>query len=150
MSFDPTASQHALPPPPLDPLGPHVATSCFDLLLIELVPLSFRLVSEAAERESSANTQSTRNRRKLKGSVDLGSTSATVTSKDGSTTAITTGKGADQSGTKAGVHLLGIGGIGGRVKGMDEEETRERVFWRLDSIGYRVGLGIIEKCVLHD
>jgi hypothetical protein len=151
MSFDPTISQQALPPPTLDSLGPHVATSCFDLLLIELVPLSFRLVTEAAEREvaASVSTQSSRNKRRLKGSVDLGSTTATVTSKDGSTVAVTTGKSGEQSGAKDGAQLLGIGGIGGRAKGMDEEETRERVFWRLDSIGYRVGLGVIEKYVFR-
>ena len=42
-------------------------------------------------------------------------------------------------------HALGIGGIGGAVKGLDEEETRESVFWRLDSLGYRVGLGIVDR-----
>jgi hypothetical protein len=42
-------------------------------------------------------------------------------------------------------HALGIGGIGGAVKGLDDEETRESVFWRLDSLGYRVGLGIVDR-----
>jgi hypothetical protein len=44
-----------------------------------------------------------------------------------------------------GAGSLGIGGIGGAVEGMDEEETRDAVFWRLDSLGYRVGLGIVDR-----
>lgn len=28
---------------------------------------------------------------------------------------------------------------------MEEEEERERVFYRLESLGYRVGLGLVER-----
>ena len=31
------------------------------------------------------------------------------------------------------------------VKGLEEEETRERVWQRLDALGYRVGQGLVEK-----
>ena len=31
------------------------------------------------------------------------------------------------------------------VAGQDEEELRESVFYRLESLGYRVGLGIVER-----
>jgi len=40
---------------------------------------------------------------------------------------------------------VGVGGIGGAVEGMDEEETREAIFWRLDGLGYRVGLGLVDR-----
>jgi len=40
---------------------------------------------------------------------------------------------------------FGIGGVGGAVKGQEEEETRERVFYRLDGLGYRVGQGLVER-----
>jgi len=43
---------------------------------------------------------------------------------------------------------FGIGGIGGAVDGRDEEETREAVFYKLDGLGYRVGLGLVERSVL--
>ncbi|KAK4193629.1 trafficking protein particle complex subunit 6B [Podospora australis] len=33
----------------------------------------------------------------------------------------------------------------GTVKKMDEEEEREAVFWRLEGIGYRVGMGLVER-----
>lgn len=29
----------------------------------------------------------------------------------------------------------------------DEDETREAVFYRLEGMGYRVGLGVVERCV---
>lgn len=46
----------------------------------------------------------------------------------------------------------GAGGIGGTT--LDEEEAREAVFHRLETLGYRVGLGIVERyayttCSLH-
>jgi hypothetical protein len=111
MAFD--AAVPALAPPPADPAGPHAATSCFDLLLVELVPMAYRLAAEVEGRALAAGPQ------------------AASTASAG---------GVD---TKSG---LGVGGIGGAVAGMDEEETREVVFWRLDAVGYRVGLGIVDKC----
>lgn len=40
---------------------------------------------------------------------------------------------------------LGIGGIGGGIEGREDEEVREGVFWKLDGLGYRVGLGLVER-----
>lgn len=54
--------------------------------------------------------------------------------------------GSSVTGTMGGTGM-GIGGIGGAVDGMDEEETREAVFWRLDGLGYRVGLGLVDRYV---
>jgi hypothetical protein len=117
MAFD--AASPALAPPPADPAGPHAATSCFDLLLVELVPMAYRLAAEVEGRALTAGQQ--------------GAAAAAA--------ATTAAAGTD---AKSG---LGVGGIGGAVAGMDEEETREVVFWRLDAVGYRVGLGIVDKSV---
>ncbi len=40
----------------------------------------------------------------------------------------------------------GGGGAGGRK--MDEDEERDAVFFRLESLGYRVGQGLVERLVL--
>ena len=40
--------------------------------------------------------------------------------------------------------LGGAGGLGGTAT-VDEEESREAVFHRLEALGYRVGLGIVER-----
>jgi len=39
------------------------------------------------------------------------------------------------------------GTSGGPVGTVDEEEAREAVFHRLEGLGYRVGLGVVERCV---
>ena len=76
------------PLPPYNASDPHatfISSSCFDLLLIEMVPLAHRLAAES----------------------------------------IATRK------------------MGG--KPMDEEEQREAAFRRLDTLGYRVGQGLVER-----
>jgi trafficking protein particle complex subunit 6 len=168
MAFD----QHAVPPlalPPADPTGPHVASSCFDLLQIELVPLAYRLAAAAADREASAAAAAAAAATASSISTTAGgakSRAAKTKSVDtgtGSVTTLTAVTGAGVGGSKnAGVvalgtagadgdgHALGIGGVGGVVKGLDEEETRESVFWRLDALGYRVGLGIVDRYVLSN
>lgn len=117
MAFEPPPATLALPT--ADPLGPHVAASCFEFLLIELVPLAYRIAGDMAAREE-----------------ELGAKALT----SGAATGGAVGPGASTGGGS-----LGVGGIGGSVVGMDEDETREAVFWRLDGLGYRVGLGIVER-----
>lgn len=44
----------------------------------------------------------------------------------------------------------GIGGVNGQgQRKMDEEEERDAVFFRLEMLGYRVGQGLVERCVYH-
>lgn len=61
---------------------------------------------------------------------------------------------ADASSTAAGaggpVGAVGeskAGTLGGAAPTVDEEEAREAVFHRLESLGYRVGLGVVERYV---
>jgi hypothetical protein len=111
-----------------------VAASCFEFLLIELVPLAYRIAADVAAREDewTGGPSSKRNTTAIitsggSGPQISGSTAVASVPGDGS------------------LSNLGIGGIGGSVIGMDEDETREAVFWKLDGLGYRVGLGIVEK-----
>jgi len=99
-----------------DPNAPLVAASCFEFLLIELVPMSYRIAAELAAREEEWLGQKPRKLPKE-------------------------GEDGDSELTKG----FGIGGIGGSISGRDEEETREAVFWRLDRLGYRVGQGLVER-----
>jgi hypothetical protein len=119
MAFDPAPATLALPTS--DPLGPHVAASCFEFLLIELVPLAYRIAGDRAAREEEG-----------------------VGADASGTAVVSGGSGGAVVGTGGG-GSLGIGGIGGSVMGLDEDETREAVFWRLDGLGYRVGLGVVER-----
>lgn len=126
MAFE--SANTPVPLPPSDPNGPHFSLSTFDFLLIELVPLAYRLAASAAERDAAFARPTAR-----KGKSTDGNASANA-----STVAKSTGTAAVASG-------LGVGGIGGSVAGADEEEMRESVFWRLDAIGYRVGLGLVDR-----
>lgn len=118
MSFD-------SPLPPYnasDPSATFLNSSCLDLLLIELVPMAYRVANELqpSDRETAAN--------------GAGGGKSEAGEKYGSLV----GGGA---GTAAGTH----GGAGSK---MDEDEERDAVFYRLEMLGYRVGQGLVERYVL--
>lgn len=86
-----------------DPAARFLSSSCLDFLLIEIVPMAYRVTNELE--------------------------AAAVEPEDGAP-APAEGK---QMAT------------GGR-KTMDEEEERDAVFFRLETLGYRVGQGLVERC----
>lgn len=105
-----------------DPTFSLLNTSCLDLLLIELVPMAYRITTDLAAREEEwIHGATSKQKNRLSG-----------TSNDASSTVAGTG--------------MGTGGpVGGATATVDEEEAREAVFHRLESLGYRVGLGIVER-----
>jgi hypothetical protein len=120
MASNPTP--HPTPDTPttsyVDPTFSLINTSCLDLLLIELVPMAYRITADLAAREEEWT----------KGSNTTKANRLSGASNDAST-----------------------GGNGGAVGAatVDEEEAREAVFHRLEGLGYRVGLGIVERYVCH-
>ncbi|KAG7290295.1 hypothetical protein NEMBOFW57_000294 [Staphylotrichum longicolle] len=134
MSFDPVM-------PPFnasDPSARFLSSSCLDFLLIELVPMSYRVANEleavAREQEAAA-------------AAGGGSYSGAAANGDGLSNG-DGGAGADgvSSLGKAGAGSLLAAGQGmGTGTVMDEEEEREAVFRRLEGIGYRVGQGLVER-----
>ncbi|KAH7074403.1 transport protein particle component [Paraphoma chrysanthemicola] len=104
-----------------DPTFSLLNVSCLDLLLIELVPMAYRITADLAAREEEWLQPSKLNR--LSG-----------TSNDASSTVAGTGAGGPVG-----------GGAGGGTMTVDEEEAREAVFHRLEGLGYRVGLGVVER-----
>lgn len=101
-----------------DPTATFVSASCLDFLLIELVPMAYRVTNEL---EASAAATS---------SIPPAASSAAAADKDVSSTAGTA-----------------VGGGGGPRAVMDEEEERDAVFYRLETLGYRVGQGLVERYV---
>ncbi|KAI0850985.1 transport protein particle component [Daldinia vernicosa] len=85
-----------------DPSASFLSTSCLDFLMIELVPMAYRVANEldAPEQQPGASAADGEN-------------------------------GGGETGT-------------GRQK-LDEDEERDAVFFRLDGLGYRVGLGLVER-----
>ncbi|KAI1450800.1 transport protein particle component [Annulohypoxylon stygium] len=111
MSFD-------QPLPPFnasDPNASFLSTSCLDFLMIELVPMTYRVANEldAAASASSPVAGEEGGRSSGNAGVDTASNAATATG--------------------VGSHWL------------DEDGERDAVFFRLDGLGYRVGLGLVER-----
>ncbi|KAF2756151.1 transport protein particle component [Pseudovirgaria hyperparasitica] len=107
---------------------PFVSISCLDFLLIELVPMAYRIAAELSAREEDWTRPI--------GALNT-TTTTTGTSSRAQDTTSTTGGGGGGGG--------GDGGTAGSVAIVDDEETREAVFYRLEMLGYRVGLGITER-----
>lgn len=90
-----------------DPTATFLSASCLDFLLIELVPMAYRVTNEL-EASASSSAQGT----------------TAAAEKDVSTAAAPRAA-------------------------MDEEEERDAVFYRLETLGYRVGQGLVERYVSY-
>jgi hypothetical protein len=113
-----------------DPTATFVGTSCLDFLLIELVPMAYRIANEL--EEASSNSSSSNNDK------NGGSKSSNI--EETGSISTTTGTISTAPGT-------GTGTGTGRKSRLDEDEEREAVFFRLEGLGYRVGLGLVERYV---
>ncbi|KAI1393482.1 transport protein particle component [Hypoxylon trugodes] len=110
MSFD-------QPLPPFnasDPSASFLSTSCLDFLMIELVPMAYRVANELDDSASPSSP-----------SLSPPAADAPETSSNAAT--------ATGTATGAGSRRL------------DEDEERDAVFYRLETLGYRVGLGLVER-----
>lgn len=111
-----------------DPTATFLSSSCLDLLMIEIVPMAYRLVNEldaadalaasdrGAGKEGAGNEKSGSSQEGAGGSV--AGTATSMTSASATTN---------------------------NNKKLDDEEERDAVFYRLETLGYRVGLGLVER-----
>ncbi|KAL0931626.1 bet3 family protein [Colletotrichum truncatum] len=103
-----------------DPSASFLNSSCLDFLLIELVPMSFRVTREldiAPVESSGAPGEATSSISPSQGAAGTGQ-------------ALSSASGAVMSGS---------------ARKMDEDEERDAVFYRLETLGYRVGQGLVER-----
>lgn len=124
-----------------DPSASFLSSSCLDFLLIELVPLAFRVTREL----DTAPTGDTAN-----GTV-AGAPSSTGggASADALSSVSHSQGGGAAGGSAGGLAPSSAGGAAGgsTARKMDEDEERDAVFYRLETLGYRVGQGLVERCV---
>jgi len=132
MSFD-------SPLPPYnasDPTATFLNASCLDLLMIEIVPMAYRIVHDitpdAPQPSSSLPSSAAQN-------TEIPAVAITGTSIGGTPGLKATGTGR--------IGEVGKSDLVGVKKRLDEEEEREAVFWRLEGLGYRVGQGLVERYV---
>ncbi|KAF2750288.1 transport protein particle component [Sporormia fimetaria CBS 119925] len=134
----PTQTDPSTSPTPTDPTATLVALSSLDFLLIELVPMAYRITQDLALRDeewSSGSTQTAR--RDVEGSSSVSGIAVSGGSVSGTSTSLTSGGANTATG--------GLTATATATATVDEEEAREAVFHRLESLGYRVGLGIVER-----
>ncbi|KAK1721654.1 trafficking protein particle complex subunit 6A [Colletotrichum lupini] len=103
-----------------DPSASFLNSSCLDFLLIELVPMAFRVTRDLEAAPTDAN------------------------SAGGGAAAAGGGASADALSTVS--HSQGGGPTEVlRLRKLDEDEERDAVFYRLETLGYRVGQGLVER-----
>ncbi|KAK8927658.1 Trafficking protein particle complex subunit 6B [Metarhizium anisopliae] len=100
-----------------DPSANFLSSSCLDFLLIELVPLAYRVTNE---RDSTQDP-----------SEPAGAQAAEAAS--------TSHRGASLG--SGGAHHVSSSG----TRKLDDEEELDAVHFRLESLGYRVGQGLVER-----
>jgi trafficking protein particle complex subunit 6 len=137
MSFEPVAAPYNHS----DPSANFLSSSALDFLLIELVPLAYRVTSTTAPESSSSAAAGANNVQSL-APADRSSV-ASPPSAEAADNASTIGasQGAARS-TLGGADTAGTTTAGA---GVDEEETQDAVHHRLDAAGYRVGQGLVER-----
>lgn len=136
MSFDPVLQ----PFNASDPGASFLSSSCLDFLLIELVPMAYRVTNELEANARARSLAVAAAEAGLDGALSQPPPAAagggagqiqdtgTVSGATGSTSGTGTGTGAF-----------------GRPRLLDEDEERNAVFYRLDTLGYRVGQGLVER-----
>jgi hypothetical protein len=116
-----------------DPTATFVGSSCFDFLLIEIVPMAYRVANEieAAVLEDQASQ---------------GPEQQSAASAPGDATSLGQSQSQGRAGPSQGGQAAPVVGPGSSGhKNLDEEEEREAVFYRLETSGYRVGQGLVER-----
>ncbi|KAG9591910.1 transport protein particle component, partial [Aureobasidium melanogenum] len=130
---------------------PKVAASTLDFLLIELVPLAHRIAADLHARDTALLSSSLERNATLNTSTTAQSStlppSATATDKRQSLKSTDAAGGGPQSTTTT-TALTTTLPLNGDEDIYDEDlqdTLQESILYRLDSLGYRVGLGLVEK-----
>lgn len=151
-----------------DIINPKLNVSCLDFLLIELVPLAQRITDQLHAREqalieefrkskilnnASASTtpaaaaaaapasSSATHQQQQQGQQQQLLTPAASTTTPAAAATIERSAPATTTTTTS----IATGAANTTTSHMDNDETREAVFWRLDGLGYRVGQGLVER-----
>lgn len=148
-----------------DIINPKLNVSCLDFLLIELVPLAQRITDQLHAREQALIEEFRKS--KILNNASASTTPAAAAAAPASSSATHQQQGQQQqlltpaasTTTPAAAATIeksapaatttttsiATGAANTTTSHMDNDETREAVFWRLDGLGYRVGQGLVER-----
>ncbi|KAL3425656.1 Bet3 family protein (transporter particle component) [Phlyctema vagabunda] len=140
MSFD-------SPLPPFnasDPLATFFNASTLDLLMIELVPMAYRVhTAMGSSSAAPAGEQTTSHRTTSTGGAGGGGGGAAVSAAGGLGLGLAPTTGGQGQGRNMQNPNLETATATTTVE--DEDEDRDAVFFRLEMLGYRVGQGLVER-----
>lgn len=146
-----------------DIINPKLNVSCLDFLLIELVPLAQRITDQLHAREQALIEEFRKSKILNNASASTTPAAAAAAPASSSATHQQQGQGQQQqlltpasTTTPAAATIersapattttsIATGAANTTTSHMDNDETREAVFWRLDGLGYRVGQGLVER-----
>lgn len=135
-------SNDALLPPSnfSDPNATYLNLSCLDLLMIELVPLAYRLANEIDAPTTAPDLERSGIKRdNTSGGADG---NLRVDGAIGSRTKLNNGITRSSTGLSFSTNT-----VIPETKKIEEDEERDAVFFRLEALGYRVGQGLVERYV---
>ncbi|KAG9693242.1 transport protein particle component, partial [Aureobasidium melanogenum] len=127
---------------------PKVAASTLDFLLIELVPLAHRIAADLHARDTALLSSSLERNATLSTSTTAQSTAQPPAPSDKRQSLKSTEATGGAHSTTTTTALTTTAPLAGDDEDYDEEtqdSLQESVLYRLDSLGYRVGLGLVEK-----
>lgn len=144
-----------------DIINPKLNVSCLDFLLIELVPLAQRITDQLHAREQALIEEFRKS--KILNNASASTTPAAAAAAPASSSAthpqqqqqLLTPAASTTTPAAATIERsapatttttsIATGAANTTTSHMDNDETREAVFWRLDGLGYRVGQGLVER-----
>lgn len=144
-----------------DIINPKLNVSCLDFLLIELVPLAQRITDQLHAREQALVEEFRKS--KILNNASASTTPAAAAAAPASSSAthqqqqqqLLTPAAPTTTPAAASIEKsapatttttsIATGAANTTTSHMDNDETREAVFWRLDGLGYRVGQGLVER-----
>lgn len=149
-----------------DIINPKLNVSCLDFLLIELVPLAQRITDQLHAREQALIEEFRKS--KILNNASASTTPAAAAAAPASSSAthpqqqqgqqqqlLTPAASTTNTAAAASIERsapatttttsIATGAANTTTSHMDNDETREAVFWRLDGLGYRVGQGLVER-----
>lgn len=135
MSFDPVMPPYNAS----DPTARFLSASCLDFLLIELVPMAHRITRQLegrAKQEEERWLASLHNNPSQPDGGDGAGTGTDTAAAAANGEGLVNGPSSSSAEQEVEVDI---------TTPLDDEEEREAVFWRLESIGYRVGQGLAER-----
>ncbi|OAA71888.1 trafficking protein particle complex subunit 6B [Akanthomyces lecanii RCEF 1005] len=118
-----------------DPTANFLSSSCLDFLLIELVPLAYRVTQE---REGGSDTP-------VAGEEKKNSSKRSAGDDDDALPDVNEPEDTEQRVSSAGAVTTSAGSAPGNGRRFDDEEELDAVHYRLETLGYRVGQGLVER-----